>query len=48
VPTPKNCLFFGATLDFGRIVTWKWMKPIGIIEAMDFDAAIRVRVKLAA
>ena len=47
VPTPKNCLLQGATFDFGRVVTWRWMKPIGLVEAMDFDAIVEVRVRSA-
>ena len=47
VPAPKNCLLHGATLDFGRVVTLRWMKPIGIIEAIDLNAVVEIRVRVA-
>ena len=42
VPTPPNCIFFGGGWDFGRVVTVKWVKPIGLVEAMNADVAIAV------
>lgn len=42
VPIPPSCLFFGGTWDFGRVVTVKWVKPIGLVEAMNADAPIAV------
>ena len=30
------------TWDFGRVVTVKWVKPIGLVEAMNADAPIAV------
>jgi hypothetical protein len=45
VPTPPNCLFLGGSWDFGRVVTVKWVKPIGLAEAMNAGAAIAVSLQ---
>jgi hypothetical protein len=42
VPTPPDCLFLGGSWDFGRVVTVKWVKAIGLAEAMNAGAAIAV------
>jgi hypothetical protein len=42
VPTPPGCLFFGGNWDFGRVVTVKWIKTIGLLEAMNASTAIAV------
>ena len=47
VPTPENCLFHRAQFDFGRVVTLKWLKPVGLDEAMNFNGTIQIRIKFS-
>ncbi len=46
VPTPPNCLFRGGSWDFGRLVTVKWVKTIGLFEAMNAGTAIAVSFQI--
>jgi hypothetical protein len=44
-PPPPRCLLHTVWFDFGRVITTRWFKLIGLREAMNYSTDISIRVK---
>jgi Restriction endonuclease len=42
---PPRCLLHAVRFDFGRVVTTRWTKPVGLREAMNYSTDVRIRVE---
>jgi hypothetical protein len=42
---PPRCLLHTVRFDFGRIITTRWFKHIGLQEAMNYSTDVRIRVE---
>jgi hypothetical protein len=40
---PAGCFFDRVAIDFGRLVAMRWIKPIGLREAINYSALVKFR-----
>jgi restriction endonuclease len=44
-PPPARCLLHTVWFDFGRVITIRWIKPIGLREAMNYSTDVSIRIE---